>query len=312
MIISASRRTDIPAFYAEWFMNRIRDGYCTAPNPFNREQVSRISLLPQDVDVIVFWTRNPKPITRHLPELDDKGFRYYFQYTILDNPKALDPNSSPVAKATDTFQILARQIGPDRVVWRYDPIVLTTLTDVDFHLQKFADISSALRGYTHRVVISFVDVYKSIALRMHRLTNQGIHMVETTPTNLTYLTSEIAKIASENEMEIHSCAEKLGLQPYGVAHGKCIDYTLISEVFRVSVTTSKDPSQRRSCGCVISRDIGMYDTCPLNCIYCYATQSFDAVRSNRAKHDPKSPSLVDWYEPTSDGRNNDGQLKLPF
>ena len=145
MIISASRRTDIPAFYAPWFMNRMRAGYCTVPNPFNRSQVSRISLRPEDVDVIVFWTRNPRPLLPALDELDDRGYRYYFQYTLLDNPRTLDPKSPPVDAAIATFQTLAERIGPARVIWRYDPSVLSSATGADFHLERYARIAAALR-----------------------------------------------------------------------------------------------------------------------------------------------------------------------
>lgn len=160
MIISASRRTDIPAFYAAWFMNRVRAGYCTVPNPFNRNQISYISLCPQDVDVIVFWTRNPRPLFTALDELDSQGYRYYLQFTVMDNPRIIDPKSPPVAIAIKTFKALAERVGSDRVIWRYDPIVLSAVTDPAFHLSCYTTIAKQLRGYTTRSVISVMDVYK--------------------------------------------------------------------------------------------------------------------------------------------------------
>src|SRR5512135_950390 len=128
MIISASRRTDIPAFYSRWFMNRVRAGYCTVPNPFNANQVKRISLLPEEVDVIVFWTRNPRPLFPFLKELDVRGVRYYFQFTLLDNPRSIDPKTPPAESALQTFRALSEQVGPARVIWRYDPLVLSQIT----------------------------------------------------------------------------------------------------------------------------------------------------------------------------------------
>jgi len=158
MIISASRRTDIPAFYAEWLMNRVRAGFCDVPNPVNPKQVSRVSLAPADVDVVVFWTRNAEPLLLHLPELDQRGFKYYFLYTVMNNPRALDPSVRGLDRATATFREVARRIGPERVVWRYDPIVVTDRTDPEFHLAQFARIRDRLDAATRRCVVSFADV----------------------------------------------------------------------------------------------------------------------------------------------------------
>ena len=139
MIIGASRRTDIPAFYAEWMLHRLRAGYCTVANPYNRNQVSRISLRPEDVDAIVFWTRNPRPLMRYIPELDSQGYRYYFQFTILGYPREIDHKSPPAAAAVQTFRELSERLGPTRVIWHYDPIVFTGLTPPAFHRENFSD-----------------------------------------------------------------------------------------------------------------------------------------------------------------------------
>ena len=169
MIISASRRTDIPAFYAEWLIRRLRAGYCTVPNPLNRNQVSRISLRPEDVDVIVFWTRNARPLMTYLEELDSRGYRYYFQYTIVGNPWEIDPKSPPVATAVQTFCELSEQLGPNRVIWRYDPIVFTDLTPPAFHRENFQRIAESLRNRTRRSVVSIVDMYRKTESRMKDL-----------------------------------------------------------------------------------------------------------------------------------------------
>ncbi|OGV69131.1 MAG: hypothetical protein A2283_13160 [Lentisphaerae bacterium RIFOXYA12_FULL_48_11] len=296
MIISVSRRTDIPAFYAEWFINRVRAGYCTVPNPFNDKQVSRIPLSPANVDVIVFWTRNPAPLMKYLPELDERGFRYYFLYTVMDNPRLLDPKVPPVAESIRIFTELSDQIGAEKVIWRYDPMVLSTHTGIDFHIEKFSTIASGLKGRTQRVIISLVDVYKSIMSRMDELGESGLKLLVPDAVILEKLICPLVEIADENGMEIVSCAEKFDLEPFGVKPAKCIDDVLIHRVFGLSVSGGKDPAQRKACGCVVSRDIGMYDTCAFNCVYCYATRSFDAVKKNRARHDVASPSLSGWYE----------------
>lgn len=312
MIISASRRTDIPAFYAEWFINRVRAGFCTAPNPFNKNQVSRISLRASDVEVIVFWTRNSKPLMRYLEELDDHGFRYYFQYTVMGNPRLLDPNAPSREQAVEAFKCLSDKIGPARVIWRYDPIVLSNITDVSFHRQTFASIAMALKGFTKRSVVSFVDIYQTISTRMRRLESSNLRVVPIENGHLQEISRALVDIAVSNDMSLVSCAEELDLRPYGVQPGKCIDDSLISQVFGLTVTNRKDPNQREACGCVLSKDIGMYDTCPFNCAYCYATRSLENVERNRAQHNPQSPSLVGWHEAQApkQGGHEDEQLRL--
>ena len=170
MIVSASRRTDIPAFYSEWFMKRVRAGFCTVPNPFNADQVSTVSLLPEDVDALVFWTRNPRPMLRHLNELDERGYDYIFQMTLLDYPRWLETNTPPAETAIATFGAVSEHVGPARIIWRYDPLVFTRTIDAGYHRQKFGELADALHGHTERVVISVVDDY---AKTRHRLGRAG-------------------------------------------------------------------------------------------------------------------------------------------
>jgi hypothetical protein len=165
-------------------------------------------------------------------------------------------------------------------------------------LERFAQIANALKSYTQRSVISFVDMYKTIANRMKHLEVSGLRVEPCEGAQLGELAWGLVAIAKQNGMRLVSCAEELDLRPYGVAPGKCMDDDLIAELFGLPVTRRKDPGQREACGCVLSKDIGMYDTCPCNCVYCYATRSPAHVERNRKRHDPKSPSLVDWLEPT--------------
>ncbi|MCL5997763.1 MAG: DUF1848 domain-containing protein [Chloroflexi bacterium] len=295
MIISASRRTDIPAFYAEWFMNRIREGYCTVPNPLNRNQVSYVSLHPKDVDIIVFWTRNPRPLLPYLPELKERGYGFYFQYTVMGNPREIDVKGPTLESALDTFRELSERVGPQKVIWRYDPIVSTQITNVDFHKQSYEHIAEALRGYTKRSVVSIIDVYRKAQERLRDIAKQGVRLLPLKPEQVKELMIHLVAVAQANKMQIYSCAEVVDLSLYGIVPGKCIDDQYIFNVFGIQVPSKKDPSQREACSCVVSKDIGMYDSCLFGCQYCYATSSFEQAKSNYAAHDPASPSLLGWF-----------------
>lgn len=301
MIISASRRTDIPAFYADWLMNRIRAGFCTVANPARPKQVTRVSLRPEDVDVLVFWTRNAKPFLGRLAELDERGFHYYFQYTILANPRILDPKSPPLHAAVRTFKSLADRIGPDRVIWRYDPILITDRTPEAYHLEKIAALAWSLRGYTKRLVVSICDMYRHVEARFRRLEEQRAAVRLLKDPLTTDSVRSIAQIAAANAMEASSCAEDKEAVRNVIRPGKCVDDHLIEKVFGIRVTHQKDPSQRPACGCVVSKDIGAYDTCAYGCVYCYATRDVGDGAAIRLKHDPAAPSLIGGLETRPDG-----------
>jgi hypothetical protein len=299
VIISVSRRTDIPAFYAEWFINRIRAGFCSVPNPFNRKQVARVSLLPEDVDVIVFWTRNPRPLFPYLDELDAGGYRYYFQYTLLGYPRQIEFHNPARQAAITTFRKLADRIGPERVIWRYDPVVFSRLMGASYHAENYADIANALKNCTLRSIISLMDMYAKSRKRIEQLNQYGLGIIEYN--DMPYkrfadLMKAIVKAAQENGLQIQSCAEDVDLTVYGIQPGKCIDDEYIQATFGINVGSGKDPGQRTSCGCVVSKDIGMYDSCIFGCPYCYATGSLRLARQNHDQHDPLSPSLIGWYD----------------
>jgi hypothetical protein len=293
VIISASRRTDIPAFYSEWLMNRVRSGYCHVPNPFNRSQVSFVSLKPEDVDVIVFWTRNPRPLLPYLAELDDRGFRYYFLYTLMDNPRQIDPGAPPFGAAIRTFRELSDRIGPKKIIWRYDPILLTSITGAGFHEEAYNLIANALNGYTARSIVSIAHIYRKIQKRIRELENEGIELLPANHLVLLQLMTSLAGIAGENGMQIRSCADEMDLQGCGIKPGKCVDDELIAGELGLKLDPGKDTCQRKHCGCVQSKDIGMYDSCLFGCVYCYATTSFDRAHANYRMHNPLSASLLD-------------------
>jgi len=292
MIISASRRTDIPAFYSAWLMNRIRAGFCVVPNPFNARQVRRISLAPEDVDAFVFWSKNPKPMLDLLPELNDRGFVYCFLFTLNHYPRAFEPSVPDFERRLETFHELSRRLGPDRVFWRYDPIIITRTTNHEFHAAAFERLAGFLRGATRRVVVSLVDHYRKTDLRMRELKSAGLEMdrdAHDSP-RMFQLLSHIGRAARAAGMAPFTCAEENDFSLAGVRPGGCIDQDLIRSL-GARVPEGKDPGQRPACRCVTSRDIGMYDTCLHGCMYCYATGSHRTALQRHAGHDPDSPVL---------------------
>ncbi|NLE77441.1 MAG: DUF1848 domain-containing protein, partial [Chloroflexi bacterium] len=254
-----------------------------------------VSLQPHDVEAMVFWTRHPRHLLAHLDELDRRDYCYYFQYTLMDNPRALEPHTPPAETAIRSFRELAQHVGADRVIWRYDPIVFSNATDLEFHTAAYRRLAEALRGCTKRSVISIMDLYGKARPRLLGLAGAGIR-VQADEGAVRALTAELAPrladTAAANGMEIVSCAETLDLRPFGVRPGACVDADYLARVLGVSVAAKKDPAQREACGCVSSRDIGMYDSCLFGCRYCYAVASFLRARANRLAHDPLSPSLL--------------------
>jgi DNA repair photolyase len=295
MIISASRRTDIPAFYAEWFMNRIREGHLFVQNPFNANRFTKVDLSPSNVEAIVFWTKNPAPMLGYLDELDARGYRYYFQFTVTAYPKLIEPFVPTEEQLLANFQNLSARVGAERVVWRFDPVLISGITPENVILETFARLAGRMRGQTERVVTSFARFYRTVKSRLDRAqkeTGTGFTDISGNPDRIYGVAREMASIAKRNSMRIVSCAEKLDLAEFGIEHGKCVDDGLLKKVFGIDVSPVKDPYQRVECRCVRSQDIGQYDTCLHGCLYCYANPNRIRVNKNRALHDPKSPFLI--------------------
>jgi len=303
MIISASRRTDLPAFYADWCMARIREGFFYRVNPFNSKQVTGISLKPEDVDAICFWTKNPGPLLQYLDELDSYGLNYYFQFTLNPYDKTFEPMVPLLEERIVTFRELAGRIGPDRVVWRYDPIILTSNTQVSWHLKQAEYIAAQLKGSTRRLVFSFYDFYGKGQGRLNKaLQGTGINLEDITAPEHQAALQQIAEgfksIADRHGLQIFTCSEEVDLAATGIQHGACIDGNLIRELFKIEATTKKDKNQRESCGCVESADMGIYNTCHFRCAYCYANFNEGMIEANCLKHYQDSPSLLDKHEGT--------------
>lgn len=285
MILSVSRRTDIPNYYSEWFLNRIKERFVYVPNPMNPHQISKIDLLPEVVDCIVFWTKNPRPMMERLDELSE--YKYYFQFTLTGYGADIERNV-PHKKGViiPTFQELSRKIGKEKVIWRYDPILFTEKYTPEYHLSAFEQIASALNGYTEKCVISFVDTYAKNKKSMVEL---GVR--EPDKTQLQDFARQLSQIATKNHMEIASCAEEIDLETCGIRHNSCMDRELIERIIGCKLNVGKDKNQRKECGCIESIEIGTYNTCKNSCRYCYASESDVSVSNTCKRYRAESPIL---------------------
>lgn len=285
MIVSVSRRTDIPNYYSEWFFNRIKEGFVYVRNPMNLHQVSKMNISPEIVDCIVFWTKNPEPMIKRLDGL--LRYNYYFQFTLTGYGTEIECNvPDKKEKIIPIFQKLSRKIGKKRVIWRYDPIIFTKTYTPEYHLKVFGQMAAALGGYTEKCVISFVDQYAKNRKNMELL---GAYEIGTT--ELLEFAKNISEIARANGIKVGSCAEKIDLDKCGIEHNCCIDKALIEDIIGAKLKIGKDKNQRLECGCMESVEIGTYNTCKNGCKYCYANYSEESVMKNCSKYNSESPIL---------------------
>lgn len=284
MIISASRRTDIPAFYSEWFFKRMEEGYVLVRNPFNFRQVSKVFLNKETVDGIIFWTKNPEKMIPKLHLIED--YAYYFLFTLNPYDKRIERNVPEKSHIIEIFKKLSSKIGKERVIWRYDPIILTPEFDIEYHVKSFKEIMSELYGYTSKCIISFVTLYPKVYKTLEKIGAYEINKEQ--KLEIAYRFYEIAK---EHSIKLETCAEELDLSPYGIEHARCIDKTLIEELSGKKFNIGKDKNQRKFCGCDESIDIGAYDTCLHGCIYCYANSSISTIKRNTKQYNVNSPLL---------------------
>lgn len=285
MIVSASRRTDIPAHYFEWLLNRLQEGFVLVRNPFNPAQISRIALSPDTVDGIVFWTKNPAPMLPRLGEIEP--YPYYFQFTLTAYGRDVEGNVPSKSEVLiPAFQELSKKIGRERVVWRYDPIFLSSRYTPDYHARYFGEIAKRLEGFTEKCVVSFIDFYRNTQSNM-----RGLGVLPMDEAAMRALARRFAETAAKRHIVLETCAEKIGLSECGVSHGRCVDGALFERLTGRRFNAARDRNQRKECGCHESVDVGAYNTCPNGCLYCYANYNPAAVSRNRAAHDPASPLL---------------------
>ncbi|MEI6308487.1 MAG: DUF1848 domain-containing protein [bacterium] len=281
-IISASRRTDIPAFYTPWLLNRIRAGYCVYQNPLYPTKFHRVSLRKEDVLGFVFWTRHPAPLVPYLSEFDQAGFVYYFQYTIVGYPRTIDPRSPSLDQAIRTFLALSAYVGSERIIWRYDPILLSRETPVEWHQGNFLRIADAIGRATLRLVVSVIDPYRKTQRRM------GSVAMEETYSLVAYedLLCWIAGEAAGRGLVVQSCAEP-SLHLPGISPGLCVDAALLNLLSgRLESPELPRHELREGCLCHLSVDIGANDSCGFGCRYCYATSNHAQARETLRRHHP--------------------------
>lgn len=328
VVISASRSTDIPAFYAEWFFRRLEKGHCARLNPFSRQK-AYISF--RRCKAVVFWTKNPKPMLPLLRSLDERGIHYYFQFTLNDYEKeGLEPNVPPLGERVETFRELSGMIGREKVIWRFDPLLVASQIAPRDLLSRIRDIGGRLKGRTDKLVFSFADVnaYRnvrsSLAKYTRLFTRESAGNAEPGPAQRAEIAEGLKGIRGAWEREgwdvrMAACAEACSLEAYGIGRNSCIDGELMKRIFAgdrelayylhtlrlperdmfgqippapAKGRNLKDPGQRKACGCMVSKDIGTYNTCPHLCAYCYANTDRRRVLENAAMHDSEGESII--------------------
>lgn len=329
VIISASRSTDIPAFYAKWFFNRLAKGYCVWYNPFNRKP-TYVSFAK--CKVIVFWTKNPEPIMPFLHELDKRGIHYYFQVTLNDyEDERFEPFIPKLSHRIEVFKRLSSLIGKDKVIWRFDPLIITPNLSVRQLMAKVWHVGNQLKGYTDKLVFSFIDVagYRKVQNNLVKetglFTKESVDNAEFTSPQMNEVAEDLMKMRKAWskqgwDISMATCAEKIDLDKYGIEHNRCIDGDLMERLWPddkelvyylhtgklpepnlfgnvpeipSTYKNLKDKGQRKVCGCIISKDIGMYNTCRHLCVYCYANTSKELVLKNESKHNEHSESIIE-------------------
>ena len=285
MIISASRRTDIPALYSDWFINRLNAGYLLVKNPRNPNHVSRISLTPDAVDCIVFWTKNPAPLTARLNEI--RQYNYYFHFTLNPYNSAIEQNLPQKHILLDSFMRLSDLTGPEKIIWRYDPVFYTKNSGYSFHTGSFEYFAKKLSGYTRRCMFSFLTPYAKCRKNM-----ASINYSVPDEKEQHLLVQTMAGIAKNAGIVLSSCAMPGDFSAWGVDHGRCIDPDLVSRITGKTMSCKKDQGQRKDCLCAGSVDIGTYNTCTHGCIYCYANYNHVQALKNYSEHDPGSEILA--------------------
>ena len=285
-IISASRCTDIPAFYADWFFQRLETGYSVWQNPFNGKR-SYISY--QNTRFIVFWSKNPKPLLPYLPYLKEKGIGCYIQFTLNDYEKdGLETGVPPMKERIETFKALSRTLGKEAVIWRFDPLILTDRITTSLLLEKIERIGTEIHDYTEKLVFSFADIsnYKKVKANMIR---SGIPYREWDEKSMEELAEKLSGLNQEKgwHLDLATCGEPIDLKKYKISHNRCIDGDLIARLTSDSDLIrnyKKDLGQRPMCGCIAAKDIGQYNTCPHLCEYCYANSSKKTALANWKAH----------------------------
>lgn len=290
MIISASYKTDIPASYGEWFMNRLRAGSCEVVNPYNNVPYT-VSLAREAVDGFVFWTRNIGPFVKHLPEVRERGFPFIVHQGVLSYPRELERTQLRPEQAARDMRELSERYHWRVPVWRYDPVLFTSLTPYAWHLENFGRLAARLEGATDEVVISFAQIYSKTRRNLDRAAREyGFTWEDPDDEVKRALVTELVPVAAARGLQLSVCAQ-LQYVSSGAVESRCVDPFRLSDVAGYAIHAPKKP-HRPGCGCYQSKDIGAYNTCPAGCVYCYAVAGCEAARERLRSHDPQAARLA--------------------
>ncbi|MDP6603243.1 MAG: DUF1848 domain-containing protein [Rhodospirillales bacterium] len=290
MIISASYKTDIPAFYGTWFMNRLDAGFCRVVNPYGGPPFT-VSLRPAEADGFVFWTRNLRPFTAALEEISSRSYPFVVQMTITGYPRALERSTVDPAAAVCDLRQIAQAFGTRAAVWRYDPIVITSLTPAAWHRDRFAALAGALAGSVDEVVVSFVHLYRKTTANLGRAAREsGFEWRDPAAAEKRALIQDLAAIADDHAIALTVCGQP-ELTGGPITQSRCIDAIRLGEVAERPLR-ARARAQRGTCACWESKDIGAYDSCPQGCVYCYAVRRPDIAGRRVRAHHPAGEFLI--------------------
>jgi DNA repair photolyase len=307
MIINTGNRTDIPAYFSQWFFNRIKEGYVYVRNPYYKNQVTKYKLTPDVVDCITFCTKNPAPMLPRIHELT--AFGQFWFVTITPYGKEIEPQVPSMEKVMEDFKKLSSYIGGEKIGWRYDPIFITDKYTLNNHIESFEKMAATLSGYTNDCIISFIDLYEKTKRNF-----PGIK--EVTREERSIIGKEFVRIGKKYNIQIKTCVEGQELLKYGVDCSGCMTKSVIERTIGNTLKIPKKKFSREECNCLLENDIGVYNTCGHGCIYCYANYDMKTVRDNFKKHNPNSPFLIGGSFPddiVKDARQEsyiDGQMTL--
>ena len=306
MIISASYKTDIPTFYGEWFMNRVRAGYCKMINPYN-QRVIRVSLHPDRVEGIVFWSKNVGPFLKRLGDIEKLGFPFVLQHTITGYPREIEQAVVDDRKAIANMKAVAADFGPRVAVWRYDPVIFSSITPHESHIENFTRIARELEGSTDEVVVSFSQLYAKTKRNMDLAASEN-NFTWSDPSDSwkTELTEELAEISINCGIRLTICSQPQFIAP-GCYEARCVDANRLADIVGSPLKACLK-GNRKECGCFESRDIGDYDTCPHGCVYCYAVKNQTLAKTRFKKHDPKGETLFPLPSGAIDSDENQPDL----
>lgn len=284
MLINASERTDIAQYYSEWLMNRVREGWALSRNPVVPNRVIRYRLSPDVVDCIVFCTKNPEPMLRHLPELRERGFSLFFYVTITSYGREIEPRVPAYHRVIESFQRLSETLGRDCVGWRYDPVMVFEGYTAEHHLRAFDEMAAALAPYTNFCIFSFVQLYQKLARTFPTLR-------PVSDADKAILLAGMGETARRYGLRLQTCGDAHDYTAYGIERSACISQPVIERAIGRELAAPRPRPSRPGCGCLPSGDVGAYDTCPNGCRYCYATRDRETALEHYRRHDPRSPLL---------------------